>query len=161
MSNEHISDIPLPDDNHFQLLPINRIVTGVTSRDDADAMVQAAIDAGLSIDHIGVLHGQEAEDFLDLDGSRHGFITKMVRRYQHLEGPEQHLIDQAKAVLANDHFLIALHTDGDEALTRTVFEAISPFAERTIYYCGRFSITYLKIGKDYNHESEYEASLTS
>ena len=160
MNNEQLNDIPRPkDDGSFKLLPKNRIVTGATTKADVDLMVQAVLSIGLPIDHIMALRGKEADDLLDLDGSRHGFLTRLIRKYQHLQGPEQHMLDQAMALVAHDRYIISFFTDGDEELTRDVFEAIKPFTERTVYYCGHFTITYLNFGKNYNQEKAYEASL--
>lgn len=146
-------------DEKFHLLPINGVVTAVTTMEEADAAKQALIQAGFAEDKIGIHHGQTAEDYLDLDGSRHGFFAKMVRSYQTLAGPEAYMIAQAKAVLQYHRYLVSLKTNGHEEERLRASAAMSPHTTRTIFFCSRWTIIILKFGDNYAHEAEYEENF--
>ncbi|MEM7119001.1 MAG: hypothetical protein AAF614_41670 [Chloroflexota bacterium] len=142
----------------FHMLPYDGVVTAVDTEKIADTVVQVLSQAGFS-GRVGVLHGQAGEDYLDLDGSRHSFFTKLIRQYQRLSGPEHTMIAQAQAVLRHDRYMISIWTDGSEEERVRAFEAVSPYTERTIYFCGRINISILKVGKNYGREVEYEDNL--
>ena len=145
----------------FHLLPTNRVVTAVDNKEIADKMEQALLNAGLEANDINVMHGEAAEEFLDLDGSRHGFFTKLLRKYQQLTGPESFMIAQAEAAIEYDRYIVSAKTDGDEEERQRAFEIMAPLTERTVYFCGQFTITILKVGKNYSRETEYEQTLVS
>ncbi|MEM7535807.1 MAG: hypothetical protein AAF639_26750 [Chloroflexota bacterium] len=143
----------------FHVLPINRVVTAVDDEEIAKTICDALIDVGFDKDKATILHGQEGLDYLDLDGSRHGFFTKMVRKYQSLSGPEARLIEQGQAALDHNRYIVSVWTGGSEEDRFRAFEIMSPHTERSIFFCGHSMISVLKVGQNYGRETEYEKNL--
>ena len=97
-------------DTSFKLLPMNRVVSAFETREDAETTIAALVEAGFDKDAIGLHHGEEGEDFIDPDGSKHGFLTRLTRQYQRLSGPEARLLEMAEDVLNAGHYLLSVHT---------------------------------------------------
>lgn len=146
--------------NRFRLLPYDRITTAVNSEEIASDLIHALEQSGFQSDKVFIRSGEAAKEFLDLDGSRHGFLSKLVRKYQTLSGTEAHMIAQMEAVLAHDRYLVFISVEGmDEEHRSQVLEAILPYTKRTIYYCSKFEITIMHVGSDHGREAEYEEQL--
>ena len=143
----------------FRVLPVNGVITAVDTEEIANTVCDALIESGFDKDKATTLHGQEGLDYLDLDGSRHGFFAKMVRKYQSLSGPEARMIEQGQAVLEHGRYLVALWTDGSEEERFRAFEIMAPYTERSIFFCGRSIISVLKVGQNYGRETDYEKNL--
>lgn len=143
----------------FHLLPANRVLTAVTTQENASTIINALIQAGFEPGKAGAHHGEESERLLDLDGTHHGFLAQIVRKYQGLGGPESHLLAQARAALAHDRYTVSVLTDGSEAEREKAFTVMAPLTERTIFFCGNTTIMILKVGKNYGQEEAYETNL--
>lgn len=143
----------------FYMLPTDCVVTVFDNQDVAEKVARRLLELGFEDSQISVLYGAEAEEFLDLDGTRHGFFTRLLRKYQQLTGPESFMIAQAEAALEHGRFLLSAKTDGGESERQKAYEAMASHTERTIYFCGQFTMTILKVGQNYGHELEYEKSL--
>ncbi|MEM7539504.1 MAG: hypothetical protein AAF639_45530 [Chloroflexota bacterium] len=143
----------------FHVLPVNGVITAVDNEDIAKTVCEALIQAGFDEKKASLLHGQEGLDFLDLDGSRHGFFATMVRKYQSLSGPEARMIEQAQAVLEHNRYVVGFWTDGSEEERFRAFEVMSPYTERSIFFCGLSIISVLKVGQNYGRETDYEKNL--
>lgn len=132
-----------PDRNTREFLPINKVLTFAPTEADAEAMVAALIRAGFTPDEIQIHHGEEGEQYIDADGSRRGFVSKMMRSYQRLSGVEARMLKEAEAALAAGFYLIGVQTDGGEDERMRARDAMDAHTTYTIYYCGKSTIMML------------------
>jgi len=130
-----------------EVLPINKAVTIVETKEAADQAVAALTAAGFAETDIYIHHGEQGKQYIDADGSRHGFLNKLIRTYQRLQGIEKMMLDGAEAGLNAGHYLIGIQTDGSEEQKIKGRDALAPFTDNHIYFCGRFSITILEFAK--------------
>jgi hypothetical protein len=57
------------------------------------------------------------------------------------------MLDGAEAALNAGHYLIGVQTDGSEEQQIKGRDALLPFADNHIYFCGRFAITILEFAE--------------
>jgi len=133
------------------------ILSVFTTKEDVDEVLAKLQKAGFSDEKIAVGHGQAHLDQIDLDGSRHGVVTKFVRQYQRSAGAEAYMIRQSEVALKHGEYTILVRTDGSEEQQVAVQDVMISHTEKSIFYCGRFTITILQLGKNYyNPEANYE-----
>ena len=132
------------------ILPINKVVTAVKTEEAVEAVKTAATAAGFDRDSIMTHHGETGKKYIDVDGSEHGFLTQLVRAYQRLSGPEKRMIDMAESALEAGAYLIGIQTNGSEEQQISARDAVEPYSDYPIFFCGRFTITQLGYGKSDN-----------
>lgn len=127
------------------LLPYNKVVTRIETEAGKEAAVAALVAANFAESDIYVHHGEQGEQYLDIDGSAHGFIGRLVRGYQRLQGVEKKMMDDAEDALKAGHYLVGAQTDGSEAQQIAARDALAPQTDYNVYWCGRFTITILAV----------------
>lgn len=130
--------------SEFRLLPTNRVVSAVKTQEEIDVVKSALLEAGFDEEKIVTAHGEEGKDFVDPDGSRHGFLAHLTRQFQRTSGPEADLLDQAEEALDAGHYLISVLTDGSELEQVQARNAMSPHTHYAIFYCGKLTIYVLE-----------------
>ncbi|MCP4417364.1 MAG: hypothetical protein GY805_12135 [Chloroflexi bacterium] len=129
-------------------LPVNKVVTVLETKETADNAITVLMAAGFAENDIYLHHGEQGQQYIDADGSRHGFLAKLVRVYQRLQGIEKRMLDDAEAGLNAGHYLIGVQTDGSEEQQIKGRDALAAFTDQHIYFCGRFTITILEFAKE-------------
>ena len=131
-------------DERFHLLPYNRVVSAFESQVEVDAVLAALAEVNFSRDKIAVHHGEEGLNFIDPDGSKHGFLTQLIRAYERLDGSsEAKLLNQAEDALKAGHYVMSVWTGGSGAEQKTVQNIMKPHTDYYIFYCARFTIRIL------------------
>ncbi len=126
-----------------EILPTNKVVTVIATRDEVDMAVKDLVAAGFGEDVIYIHHGEQGKNYIDADGSRHGFLSSVIRKYQRLQGTEKRMLEDAEAGLEAGQYLIGVQTDGREEQQIAARDALTPFTKNNIYFCGRFTIMIL------------------
>src|SRR3954465_6507026 len=79
------NDASLPDESFIDY-PINRVAGTIIDRGDAEAAVEALLQAGIDADDIDVLHGDSGLQRLDPTGAAHGLLARFQRAFIHVAG---------------------------------------------------------------------------
>jgi hypothetical protein len=79
------NDASLPDESFIDY-PINRVAGTIADRSDAEAAVEALLQAGIDADDIDVLHGDAGLQRLDPTGAGHGLLARFQRALIHVAG---------------------------------------------------------------------------
>ena len=137
-----------PEQGHLDILPYNKVVTVIEKKADLDRALATLAAAGFAETNLFIHHGEEAQKYLDIDGEYHGFFFRLARKYQRLQGTEKRMLDGADEALNAGHYLLGVQTDGSEELQVKARDAIEPFTQHSIYFCGNFTMTILKLGKN-------------
>ena len=132
---------------HMDALPFNKVTTVVETKEELDQAIEALLAAGFPESDLFVHHGEQGRRYLDPDGDYHSFLFRLRRKYQRLQGTEKRMLDDADAALDAGHYLLGIQIDGSEELQVKVLDTIQPFTDRSIYFCGRFTIIILSLGK--------------
>ncbi len=133
---------------HLDMLPYNKVVTVVETKDELDNALAALKRVGFAETDLFTHHGEEGREYLDPDGEHHGFLFRLRRKYQRLQGTEKRMLDGADEALDAGYYLLGIQIDGSEELQVKARDAIDPFTEHSIYFCGSFTMTILKLGKN-------------
>ncbi len=127
------------------LLPYNKVVTRIETETGKQTAVAALVAAGFDEPNIYVHHGEQGEAYLDVDGSARGFVGRLVRGYQRLQGIEKQMLDDAEDAIKAGHYLVGVQTDGSEEQQIAARDALAPHTDYNVYWCGKFTITILKV----------------
>ena len=127
-------------DKNFQTYPSNRIVAMIDSKLNADAVVSDLIFAGFNDKLIDESVGKDGMDFLDPDGTKHGFITKMIRKWQYVaQGEELKYLNRARDHLKNGHAIVSVPVSSKD--TRLMASDIMHSHHATdVRYYGQFYV---------------------
>lgn len=126
-----------------QILPTNKVVTVIATEEAVNEAVADLIAFGFEEEAIFIHHGEQGQSYIDPDGTRGGLLSSMVRRYQRLQGNEKRMLDDAEAGLEEGQYLIGVQTDGSEEQQIAARDALAPYTQKSIYFCGRFTIMIL------------------
>ncbi|MGB1251788.1 MAG: hypothetical protein ACPG8W_14310 [Candidatus Promineifilaceae bacterium] len=129
------------------ILPVNKVVTTIETEAVVKDAVATLVAAGFAENEIFIHHGEQGEQYLDLDGSEQGFIGRLVRSYQRLQGVEKHMFDDAETALKSGHYLVGVQTNGTEEQQVQARDALTVHTPHNVYFCGRFTITFLAVMK--------------
>ena len=133
---------------HLDMLPFNKVVTVVETEAELDQALAALVKAGFAKTDLFTHHGKEGRKYLDPDGEYHGFLFRLRRKYQRLQGTEKRMLDGADIALDAGHYLLGIQTDGSEELQVKARDALVPFTQHSIYFCGNYTMTILRLGQD-------------
>ena len=128
-------------------LPYNKVVTRIETEAGKDAAVAALVAANFVESNIYVHHGEQGEKYLDISGSTRGFIGRLARAYQRLQGVEKQMFDDAEEALKAGHYLVGVETDGSEEQQMAARDALAPHTDYNVYWCGNFTITILAVAR--------------
>ena len=128
-----------------QLLPTNKVVTVISTEPELKELVQALKAADFTDEEIYVHHGESGKEYIDPDGSRHGFFGQLIRQYQRLAGPEARMLEMAEKGLEADHYLVGVQTNGREEQWQPVGEIMKEHTEKSIFFCGRATIQIIQL----------------
>lgn len=126
-----------------QILPTNKVVTVIATEEAVNEAIADLIAFGFEEVAIFIHHGEQGQSYIDPDGTRGGLLSSMVRRYQRLQGNEKRMLDDAEAGLEEGQYLIGVQTDGSEEQQIAARDALAPYTQKSIYFCGRFTIMIL------------------
>lgn len=94
---------------NFETYPTNRVVAMIDSKKEADATVSDLLNAGFDDRMIDESVGKEGLLFLDPDGTEHGFINKMIRKWQVLaQGEENKYLNRVRDNLTHGHAVVSV-----------------------------------------------------
>lgn len=138
MSNE------MNERSKWKILPTNKVVTAVITKEEADLIKTAVVAAGFDEDNIMIHHGEAGKQYIDSDGSEHGFFAQMMRTYQRLAGPEKKMLDMAESTLNAGGYLIGIQTDGSDEQQAAIYAAVGPLTTSHVFFCTKFTIIQLQ-----------------
>jgi len=94
---------------NFETYPTHRVVAMIDSKMEAEATVSELIDAGFDSNTIDESMGTEGMLFLDPDGTEHGLINKLIRKWQVLaQGEENKYINRVRDNLQHGHAVVSV-----------------------------------------------------
>lgn len=129
----------------FRASPVYRVVSTLTTKADVDAMVKELQAVGFKNDGnmIGIHHGESGKDFIDPDGSRHGFFARLTRARQRLGSWEASMLEQVDEALNAGQYVTSVLTDDSQQQRTLIRDIMKKYANRTIYYHGYYSMEIL------------------
>ena len=130
-----------PNEPLNQLLPYNKVIARITTEASAQAAVASLVAAGFPENETYILHGEQGQRHIDIDGSGHGLIGRIVRNYMRLQGIEKQMMDDADEALKSGQYLVGVDVDGSDEQQQIARNALAPHTDFNIYFCGRFTIT--------------------
>ena len=133
-----------------QLLPYNKVISRITTEVGAQAAVASLVAAGFPENETYILHGEEGQRYIDIDGSGHGFFGRLVRSYMRLQGIEKQMMDDADEALKSGQYLVGVDVDGSEEQQVQARDALVAHTDFNIYFCGRYTITIVASAKRYD-----------
>ncbi len=133
-----------PEERAKGILPFNKVVTVIETKENADKAVAALIDAGIPDDDILLHHGEQADKYFDADGTNTSLFHNLVRRYQRLQGIEKKMFDDLEVGLEKGYYMLGVETHGNDKSKMTIRDAINPYTSHHIFYCSRFTISILE-----------------
>ena len=130
----------------FRTSPNNRVVSTFKTKADVEAMVKEIQAAGFKNDGhtIGIHHGEEGMDFIDPEGSRHGFFARLTRARQRLGSWEASMLEQVEAALNSNQYVASVLTDSSQKQRMFIRDIMKKYTSQTIYYQGNYSIEILQ-----------------
>lgn len=94
---------------NFETYPTHRVVAMIDSKMEADATVSDLMSAGFDDNMIDESIGRDGLQFLDPDGTEHGFINKMIRKWQVLaQGEESGYLNRVRDNLDHGHAVVSV-----------------------------------------------------
>lgn len=100
---------------NFETYPTNRVVAMIDSKSEADTTVSDLLKAGFDDKAIDESVGREGLMFLDPDGTEHGFVNKMIRKWQVLaQGEESGCLDRVRHNLTHGHAVVSVPASTDD-----------------------------------------------
>ncbi|MCP4420609.1 MAG: hypothetical protein GY805_28720 [Chloroflexi bacterium] len=123
-----------------QILPTNKVVTVAPTESDLNELVAALEAAGFNDEQIYIHHGEIGKAYVDPDGSRHGFLGQLIRKYQRLAGQEARMLEMAEKGLEAGHYLVGVQTNGREEQWRQVGDIMKEHTQQSIFFCSPITI---------------------
>jgi hypothetical protein len=96
-------------DKNFQTYPTHRVVAMVENKKHADEAIAELIEAGFDGSLIDESIGEDGMKFLDPAGTKHGFINKMIRKWQLLaQGEESKYVHRIEKNLKEGRAIVSV-----------------------------------------------------
>ena len=136
--------------SQFRATPDYRVVSTFETQDNVNALRDELQTAGFKDDGnaIGVHHGDTGKQFIDPDGSRHGFFARLYRAVQRLPSWEASMLEQVEDALNNNHYVVSVLTDGSPQQRLKVRDIMQKHTQQRIYYRGLYSMEILREATD-------------
>lgn len=127
----------------FVFYPTNRVIGIIDSPDNAQAAVELFREKGYEDAKMDVLVGAEAAKLFDVDGSKHGILTKLARTIQKFADNEIETLKKHVSELEAGHVFFAVETDGSEAQIKEVSDILAGNLAHDVYFFGNGAIRQL------------------
>jgi len=128
---------------NFYAYPTHRVVAVVDTKIEADEVVSELIGAGFDDSQIDESFGADGLAFLDPDGTKHGALTKLVRKWQHIAQGEEHAyLERIKKNLKLGHAIVSVPALNKTARTK-VANILHAHHATSIRYYGRLHVEHL------------------
>ena len=128
---------------NFYAYPTHRVVAVVDTKSEADEVVNDLISAGFDDTQIDESVGTDGLDFLDPDGTKHGLMAKLIRKWQHLAQGEEHAyLERVKKNLKMGHAIVSVPTLNKVAKEK-VANILHAHHAKSIRYYGRLHVEHL------------------
>jgi hypothetical protein len=141
----------------FILYPMNRVAGTIDDPAEAQAAVEALVEAGYKLEEIDVLYGEEGMRRLDPTGKEHGLLARFQRAVQQYNEERKYISHHEEDIRAG-HFVIMVLAREPERRD-TVKEILQSHGGHFIVFYGRWAIQSLDAGSMSAAPAEYESRL--
>jgi hypothetical protein len=141
----------------FISYPMNRVVGTIDDPAEAQAAIEALLEAGFKLEEIDVLYGEEGMRRLDPTGKEHGLLARFQRAVLQYNEERKYIRHHEEDIRAG-HFVIMVLA-GELERRETVKEILQSHSGHFIVFYGRWAMQSLDAGSTSAASAEYESRL--